>query len=263
MGAVTEFKFSAEIGRAFRRQNELKWLKSWGPEWGLLASRYALVFIDNHDNQRGHGSGGSTILTYKQRREYIMATAFMLAHPYGTPRVMSSFDFITSSQGYLNISFLKKLDHKIYIYLNIGPPADENGNILSPRINANNGQCTNGWVCEHRWPEIRRMIKFRNVVGTAPRISWWDNNSNQIAFCRGIRGFIVFNNENKDMNEQLFTCLPSGAYCDIITGQKIDGKCTGSTIDVDENGEAQIKISSSIGVLAIHIEVNNMCFYIE
>lgn len=99
MGAVTEFKFSAEIGRAFRKQNELKWLKSWGPDWGLLASRYALVFVDNHDNQRGHGAGGSTILTYKQRREYVMATAFMLAHPYGTPRVMSSFDFSTSSQG--------------------------------------------------------------------------------------------------------------------------------------------------------------------
>lgn len=102
---------------------------------------------------------------------------------------------------------------------------------------------------------MRRMIQFRNVVGTAPRISWWDNNSNQIAFCRGIRGFIAFNNENKDMEEQLFTCLPTGTYCDIITGQRVDGKCTGTTIDVDDNGEAKIIIPAAIGVLAIHIKV--------
>lgn len=99
IGAVTEFKHSAEIGRAFRGENALLWMKSWGPTWGMLASRFALVFVDNHDNQRGHGAGGSTILTYKQRREYIMANAFMLAHPYGMPRVMSSFDFNSPSQG--------------------------------------------------------------------------------------------------------------------------------------------------------------------
>lgn len=99
LGAVTEFKFSTEIGRAFSGQNDLQWLKTWGPAWGMLAPRFALVFVDNHDNQRGHGGGGSTILTYKQRREYVMANAFMLAHPYGTPRVMSSFDFVSESQG--------------------------------------------------------------------------------------------------------------------------------------------------------------------
>lgn len=105
LGAVTEFKFSAEIGRAFRGQNGLLWMKSWGPAWGMLASRFALVFVDNHDNQRGHGAGGSTVLTYKQRREYVMASAFMLAHPYGTPRIMSSFDFNSSSQGKIEFQY--------------------------------------------------------------------------------------------------------------------------------------------------------------
>lgn len=55
--------------------------------------------MDNHDNQRGHGSGGSEILNYKQAKQYKMAIAFMLAHPFGTTRIMSSFDFNHPDQG--------------------------------------------------------------------------------------------------------------------------------------------------------------------
>lgn len=100
------------------------------------------------------------------------------------------------------------------------------------------------------------MIKFRSVVGSAPAIAWWDNDLNQIAFCRGIRGFIAFNNEDSDMNQRLFTCLPSGIYCDVITGQRDGLKCTGGFVMVDDNGEANIQISAKVGVLAIHIGVS-------
>jgi len=71
-----------------------------------------------------------------------MAVAFMLAYPYGYPRVMSSFFFHDPSQG---------------------PPHDGSGNILSPIINSDK-TCGNGWVCEHRWRQIYNMVKFRNVV---------------------------------------------------------------------------------------------------
>lgn len=101
------------------------------------------------------------------------------------------------------------------------------------------------------------MVKFRNVVKAAPRISWWDNGGNQIAFCRGIRGFVAFNNENFDMEETIFTCLPAGTYCDVITGESDGQKCTGKTVTVDDNGEARIQIQSNVGVLAIHIEVKS------
>lgn len=100
------------------------------------------------------------------------------------------------------------------------------------------------------------MIKFRGVVGSSQAIAWWDNGVNQIAFCRGIRGFIAFNNEETDMDERLFTCLPAGIYCDVITGQRDGLKCTGSSVMVDENGEANIRISAKIGVLAMHIGVS-------
>lgn len=56
-----------------------------------MANGNALVFVDNHDNQRGHGAGGASIVTFWDSRLYKMAVGYMLAHPYGFPRVMSSF----------------------------------------------------------------------------------------------------------------------------------------------------------------------------
>lgn len=135
-----------------------------------------------------------------------------------------------------------------------GPPSNQNDEIISPAINTTTQQCINGWICEHRWPEIKNMIKFRNVVRDAPMSSWWDNDASKIAFCRGTRGFIAFNNDDDEMNENLFTCLPSGVYCDIITGDINDEKCTGKKVAVDENGDADIQIAKQ-GVLAIHIGV--------
>jgi alpha-amylase len=71
-----------------------------------------------------------------------MAVAFMLAWPYGYPRVMSSFFFDDTDQG---------------------PPQYANGTILSPIIYPND-TCGNGWVCEHRWRQIYNMVKFSIVV---------------------------------------------------------------------------------------------------
>lgn len=87
---------------------------NWGPQWNLLASGDALTFIDNHDNQRGHGAGGN-ILTHRQPKQYKGAIAFMLAHPYGQPQIMSSFSFHDTEAG---------------------PPMDGSGNIISPSINS-------------------------------------------------------------------------------------------------------------------------------
>lgn len=48
IGTVTEFRYSAEIGKAFHGRNQLKWLVNFGPDWGFLASASALTFVDNH-----------------------------------------------------------------------------------------------------------------------------------------------------------------------------------------------------------------------
>lgn len=65
--------------------------RSWGEGWGFMSDGNALVFVDNHDNQRGHGAGGASIVTFWDARLHKMAVGYMLAHPYGVTRVMSSF----------------------------------------------------------------------------------------------------------------------------------------------------------------------------
>lgn len=114
LGDVQDFRFGMELSRAFLGGTQLRWLFNFGPQWNLLASDVAMVFIDNHDNQRGHGSAGD-ILTYKRARPYKAAIAFMLAHPHGEPQMISSFDFTNTEAG---------------------PPMDSNENIISPSINS-------------------------------------------------------------------------------------------------------------------------------
>ncbi|KAK9688400.1 Alpha amylase, catalytic domain [Popillia japonica] len=232
LGRVTEFRHSSEIGRVFRGHDRLVWLDSWGTGWGFMDSNYAFVFVDNHDNQRGHGAGGDSILTYKQSKQYKMATAFMLAHPYGSTRIMSSFAFDDSEAG---------------------PPADSNSNIISPGINADD-TCSNGWVCEHRWRQIYNMVGFRNAVKGTTIQNWWTNGDQQIAFCRGNRGFVAFT-QGGSISQTMQTCLPAGTYCDVISGNLINGDCTGKSVTVDSSGNGYIVLNQNEedGVLAIHV----------
>lgn len=229
LGTITEFRYSQEISRVFSGQDQLRWLQTFGEGWGFWTSKYALTFVDNHDNQRdGH------VLTYKDGRLYEMATAFHLSWPYGVPRIMSSFNFTNRD---------------------MGPPRDAEGNIVAPQFNPSTNQCTNGWVCEHRWHGIKEMVKFRNAVAGTDVWHWWDNGNNQIAFSRGGKGFIAFNGQfGVDLSQNLQTAMPAGTYCDIATGTKVGSSCTGRTITVAAGGIANIFLSSSVneGFVAFH-----------
>jgi len=54
------------------------------------------------------------------------------------------------------------------------------------------------------------------------------------------------------------TCLPAGTYCDVISGSKSNGDCTGNKVNVGSDGTANIVIlhGADDGVLAIHLEVS-------
>ena len=71
-----------------------------------------------------------------------MAVAFMLAYPYGYPRLMPSF-------------FLDDQDQ--------GPAHDYSGNNVSQTLNPS-GAYGNGCACEHRWSQIFNMVESMNVV---------------------------------------------------------------------------------------------------
>lgn len=52
-----------------------------------------------------------------------------------------------------------------------------------------------------------------------------------------------FNCRNLDVT--LNTGMPGGTYCDVISGQKEGGKCTGKQINVGGDGRAHFSISNN------------------
>lgn len=241
LGRITDFLVPGELGRAFRGYNQLRYLRNWGPQWTFLPAQLGVVFLVDHELQRGQGLGGhDTISSRDTRKLYTMATAFMLAHPLGTPRVLSSYRYADVEQG---------------------APQDVGGNVLSPGRQqdgaADDGGCLNGWVCEHRWSPVANMVELRSVAGGRAEFSnWWDNGDRQIAFSRGDRAFVAWNGEKwQDLEEELQTCLPAGRYCDVMTGEAVNGRCTGGEVLVDGAGKTTVRIAdeSATGVLAIHV----------
>nr|ACA34374.1 alpha-amylase [Lithobius forficatus] len=244
IGRVTVFKYGFQLGEVFRRRNPMKYLKNYGEQWGLVAGNDALVFIDNHDNQRGHGAGGlGTIITHFDSRLYKMVVAFMFAWPYGIPRLMSSYSWDRNFQD----------GHDINDW--VGPPHDDQYNIKSVTINQDM-TCGNGWVCEHRWRQIYNMVLFRNVAALEGVNDWWDNDNYQIAFSRGDKAFLAINNEGYPLRATIQTGLPPGDYCDIISGNLKNGRCTGRVITIGNDRKVTLDISNDWEdpMIALHVE---------
>ncbi|MEI8346510.1 MAG: alpha-amylase family protein [Pseudomonadota bacterium] len=216
-GWVSEFNYGAKIAEVFYN-GKLSWLDHFGEVWGLLPSEKAIVFLDNHDNQRGHG-GNVTVLTHKNGRQYALGNIFMLSWPYGYPQVMSSYYFTDPNSG--------------------PPPA---------------GDCTNQWACEHRWPVIANMVAFRKFTGASKVENWWSNGENLISFSRGDKGHVVINKENYAVNQEFQTGMAPGAYCNVIKGDFLPStnNCSGPLITVKSNGKALFNIEAQ-DAAAIHI----------
>ncbi|KZN30146.1 alpha-amylase [Pseudoalteromonas luteoviolacea S2607] len=223
-GLVTEFKYSLKLSETFKT-GKLAWLKNFGEQWGFMPSYKAVVFTDNHDNQRGHGGAGS-IVTFHDGKLYDLANVFMLAYPYGYPKVMSSYEF--------------------------------NGNTDAggPTVPVHQGSSLNcnaqQWQCEHRKPLIAGAMRFRNHTNDNWTVSnWWDNGNNQIAFSRGDQGFVAINREAANMSVKLQTGLKPGTYCDELSGGKNANQCAGRTVVVDQDGNAQVSLGA-MDAIAIH-----------
>lgn len=234
-GNVIDFKYGQFVGEAFLGIDgqTLANLETLGESWGLAPSDQAVVFIDNHDKQRGHGGGGN-YLTYKDGDRYALANVFMLAFPYGIPQVMSSYAFEDGDQG---------------------PPTYPDGTTRSIYDNGE-AQCFDEWICEHRWPAILNMVAFRQETQAHPTATdWWDNSANQIAFGRGNLGFVVINGEEEALTHTFQTQLPPGRYCNVTVGlPTADGQgCQNQEepIYVGENGQFTATLDG-LSALAIH-----------
>lgn len=217
-GLVTEFKYTTKLGDTFKN-GKLSWLSNFGEAWGFMPSSSAVVFVDNHDNQRGHGGGGN-VITFEDGRLYDLANVFMLAYPYGYPKVMSSYDFHhDTDRGAPSV------------------PVHNNGNLECFGTN---------WQCEHRWSYIAGAVDFRNNTNDNwTTTDWWDNGNNQIAFGRGSSGFVAINKEDSNLTTILSTSMAAGTYCNVLKGElSVDGKsCTDESITVNNDGSINANIT--------------------
>jgi alpha-amylase len=116
----------------------------------------------------------------------------------------------------------------------MGPPSDAEGNTRDVVCAASLETDTVGqWVCEHRDPSIRNMVRFRRAVAGTNVNHWWDNGANAIAFARGEKGFVAINAETSPLSATVATGLAPGVYCDLITGGVSAGSCAGATVVID------------------------------
>ncbi|XP_047486576.1 alpha-amylase-like [Penaeus chinensis] len=207
MGRVTEFRYSQKIAWGVQNPGQLEGV--YDPGWGMADPDKAFVFVDNHDNQRGHGGAGDT-LTHKFPKDYRLGVAFTLAQPYGFARVMSSYAFGDDSDA--------------------GPPHLSDYSTANVVINSDN-QCDGGWVCEHRWASIYKMVRFSNAVKDT---AWWENyycDGNVVAFSRGDKGFFAMVKYGT-VSQTFQTGMPAGTYQDVVSCQ-----------DVTVNGDGSVHIS--------------------
>ena len=220
-GDVHEFRYGKDLARMFRSE-KLAYLNNFGEAWGYLPSAVAAVFIDNHDTQRDDPG----VLTYRDNGTYALANAFMLAWPYGSPTVMSSYEFSNRDQG---------------------PPSDSTGR-------TNDSTCfTGGWRCEHRWQVVANMVAFHNAVAGTGVVNWYDNGNNDIAFGRGSAGYLTINNENNAITGRSYhSNLPAGRYCDVIHGDYTGSGCTGPVVTVDSSGWFRADVPAHDAV-ALHV----------
>jgi len=217
LGDVTEFRYGDVVGNAFR-DGSLAGLSSLAGSM-LLASGDAVSFVDNHDTQRN----GRARLTYRDGSRYALAEAFMLAWPYGTPQVMSSFAFTGPDQG---------------------PPASSDGTTSAV-------SCGGSWVCEHRWRTTANLVALRGVAHGTPVTNWWTDGGSQIAFGRGSVAYVAFNRGGAALTRTFQTTLPAGSYCDVAGGDFTANACTGTAYTVDSSGRFAATVAAG-GMLALH-----------
>ncbi|KAG6884413.1 hypothetical protein C0993_011372 [Termitomyces sp. T159_Od127] len=92
-GDVQEFRYTTAVKNAFLGGG-ISSLQNLDNQ-GWVAGNTANVFVSNHDTERN----GASLNINSPSNTYITATIFSLAHPYGTPTVLSSYTYSTTDDG--------------------------------------------------------------------------------------------------------------------------------------------------------------------
>ena len=133
---------------------------------------------------------------YKDGANYTLANVFMLANASATTDINTGYEWSDTDAG---------------------PP--DNGSVTA---------CwQNGWKCQHAWPEIIRMVAFRNATRGQSVTDRWDDGGDAIAFGRGGKGFVAINHESGALSRTYQASLPAGTYCNVQNNTSVTVNSSG------------------------------------
>lgn len=238
---VTDFVYGYRIADAFLGRNGATLASLQALTSGLLPSDKAVVFVDNHDNQRAGN------LSYADAdNAYELATIFMLAHPHGAPSVMSSYGFERGAAAGRDA----------------GPPSLAGGVTQSTFDGTGASRCTaqlgsaqpGSWICEHRRDAIAAMVAFRKATAGAALVglrSFGDND--RIAFEREAAGYVAINHTALAANFVAQTALPDGSYCNVAVDRydAVARSCSGTPVGV-ASGTIDLNVPAH-GAVVLHV----------
>ena len=198
-GTVTQFAYASNLNSALR--GDVSSLTDLAERLGdtkrnpfAIPSKDANVFVTNWDTARNDGQA----ITYKDGALYPLANAFMLAYDYGTPRLLSDYRFSDRDAG--------------------APGATDTS---VPAVDFDEACATDDgdWNCQQRWTPTRGMIAFHNHVHGTKVEDMQEPTASVIAFSRGDKGFVAFNNGDDAYEHEFTTTMPDGEYCDVYAVQ--------------------------------------------
>ncbi len=228
-GSVFEFQYARDLGPGLKAGVITD--PALGAQRPLhVDSNAAVVFIDNHDTERGEAP-----ITSRDGGLYLVANALMLADDYGTPVVYSGYAFSDRDAG---------------------APHDDQGRVVGWSCEAVSGPkdayADGEGVCTEAWTAIAGMIELRRWAGDVPRLPGVGD-GDVYGFEREGRAMLLVNPSDEDAEATVPTTLPAGTYCDVITGGAGTGgtDCPGTTVTV-QNGTLTATIPAE-GALAVHI----------
>ncbi|WP_180359635.1 alpha-amylase [Miniimonas arenae] len=227
-GQVFDFVYARALTAAVR-SGDLAGVLDLPTSTGL-SSNQAVVFVDNHDTERN----GET-LSRSYGDQYALATTLLLAAPYGTPVVLSSYAFGITDP-------------------NLGPAQDSTGAVLDAacpdEVGPGVAYPDQTWVCQHRWDAVVGMVNWRIAAGDAPAEEITAMDDGVLSFRRG-DAWVVLNVTREPVSFGLETALEPGEYCDVVSGLLVDGACAGGTVEVHDDGVASLVVPAQ-GAVAFH-----------
>lgn len=190
-----------------------------------VPSESAIVFIDNHDTERGEAD-----ITYRDGARYLLANALMLADEYGTPVLYSGYAFSDRDAGAPS-----EADGAVSPGVCVAEPG--------PDASYTDGERT----CVQSWIGIAGMLDWRAVVGVAPRLPGV-NEGDAYGFERQGRGVIAVNPSESEATIAVPTTMPDGVYCDVVqNGAAFPGATLAGDGEVAKDCPERARVSVSDG----------------